>query len=385
LHIFVEENVIDGAGPRRDNLLVRGRAAVFVAACVAGCGFDVELGAGGNGDGGTDGGGSATGDGGLGCYGTGLVKVCPLTPPVPDHTISVPTTIDTNVSGNCTTVSGTNVTGTCVLIAETISVGAPVRGIGPRPLILVATKTLTIAAAIDVASHRDSLGAGVSTTVCASGPGPEGLGGGAGGTFGGQGGLGGNDDGGTPGPTSTPPVAVRGGCRGQGGGGPFGIGGDGGYGGGAVYLIAGEAMSVTGTINASGEGGRGASLSGVAGGGGGGGGGSGGMIGLDAPVISVMGQVFANGGGGGGGSSSFENAGSGHEAQSATAMPEGGTNAAGAGKGGRGAAGTFVVGGAGETRSVVTTGGGGGGGGAGHVEIHGALTLGGQIAPPPVL
>ncbi|MFN0250880.1 MAG: hypothetical protein ACKV2T_28660 [Kofleriaceae bacterium] len=365
---------------------MRGRTTIFVAACFAGgCGFDVQLGGTSDGGRGADGEGSATGDGGLGCYGTGLVEVCPLTPPVPDYTISVPTTIDTNVSGNCTTVSGTNVTGTCVLIAENVTVGAPVRGIGPRPLVIVATKTLTIASTIDVASHDDSRGAGASTTVCANGPGPNGLGGGAGGSFGGQGGLGGNDNGGTPGPTSTPPTAVRGGCGGQDGGGPFGIGGDGGDGGGALYLIAGMSITVSGTINASGEGGRGATLSVVAGGGGGGGGGSGGMVGLDAPTILVMGQVFANGGGGGGGSSGIENAGSGHEAQSAIAMPEGGTNAAGAGKGGRGAAGPVIVGGAGEARSVITTGGGGGGGGAGHIEIHGTLTLGGQIAPPPVL
>lgn len=368
---------------------MRGRAALVVFACFAsGCGFSVELGAT-NGDGGTtgDGTGSATGDGGLGCYGTGLVKVCTLTQPPVSYTVTLPTTFDTNVGGNCTVVGGSinngPINGVCVVVADTISISSSLRATGPRPLILVATKTFEIDGTIDVSSHEGSEGAGVSTTVCQSGPGPSDLGGGAGGTFTGQGGGGGNQSGGTSGPISAPPTSVRGGCRGQEGDGPFDIGGNPGSGGGAFYAIAGMSIDVSGTINASGQGGRGGTFGTVAGGGGGGGGGSGGMIVLDAPTVVVAGQVFANGGGGGGGSSGIENAGAGDDPQSAQAMPEGGNNAAGGGKGGRGSAGALIGGGTGETRTLGGTGGGGGGGGAGYTKVYGTLVMPGQISPPP--
>ncbi len=399
LHNFVEEKVIDVAGPRRDNGPPVSRVALVAAACLAsGCSFYVETSATStDGDGGMtdaqqDDSGAMTGDAGLGCYGTGLVVVCPITQPPPSYVVSVATTFDTNVGGNCTVVQGSinngPITGACVVVAEDIVIEASMRGVGPRPIVFVATKSLTVNATIDVASHRDSRGAGNSTTVCTNGTGPSGLGGGAGGAFGGGGGGGGGGGvatGGSTGPTSTPPTSLRGGCRGQSGGSPVGIGGDGGHGGGVFYAIAGTNIDITAGINASGEGGHGAVLSVVAGGGGGGGGGSGGMIGLDAPQVRVAGEVFANGGGGGGGSSAVENAGGGHESQSALAMPEGGTNAAGAGRGGRGAAGTTIAGEAGENRSVLTVGGGGGGGGAGYVQVWGTLTQSGQISPPPVL
>jgi hypothetical protein len=391
LHIFVEEIVIDAAGGRRDNRPVRGWAVLVVVAYASGCGFDVEFG-GSNTDGGIgDGSGSAIEDGGYGCYGTGLVIVCPLTQPPPNYTVTVSTQFDTNVGGNCTTVNGSINNGpiqtACVVVAEDISVMADLRGIGPRPIVFVATKSMSIQGSIDVASHRDSRGAGNSTTVCVNGVGPSGLGGGAGGAFGGEGGGGGNDEnfvGGSTGPLSTPPTSLRGGCRGQGGAGAFGIGGDGGHGGGVFYAIAGMQIDVTGVINASGEGGRGGTFGTVAGGGGGGGGGSGGMIGLDAAMIRVGGQVFANGGGGGGGSSGFENAGGGKDPQGAQAVPEGGTNANGAGRGGIGTAATTLGGGAGEPRSAFGAGGGGGGGGAGHVQVYGTLVLDGPISPPPI-
>lgn len=376
--------VIDAAGRRRDNRTVRGRASIFAAVCVAsGCGFQIDFGAAGGDDGGmtrNDGGSPITGDASFGCYGTGLLTVCLRTQPPPSYTVTVPTTLDTNVAGNCTVVDA-NINGICVVVAETIDITSRLRSIGPRPLVLVATQELSISGRVDVSSHEGDLGAGVSTTVCANGAGPSGLGGGAGGAFGGQGGRGGNDTGGTSGPSSSPPVALRGGCRGQGGGGPFGIGGDGGHGGGSVYLIAGGSISVDGAINASGAGGRGANLSVVAGGGGGGGGGSGGMIVLDAPTVGITGEVFANGGGGGGGANAVENGGSGDDPASADAMPDGGTNAPGAGKGGRGTVGMFVDGGVGETRSVLTTGGGGGGGGAGYTHVYGVATVTGRVSP----
>ncbi|MGE0399306.1 MAG: hypothetical protein AB7T06_21520 [Kofleriaceae bacterium] len=363
------------------------RGVVIIASCFAmGCGFDIPLGNNGNGgnDGGSgsnDDGGMITGDGSLGCYGSGLVIVCPLAQPPTSYDITVPTTLDTNVSGNCTMVNGTNVTGTCVVVAENITISHDLRGIGPRPLVLVATKTLRVSGSIDVASHRDSQGAGVSTSVCAGAQGPGGVGGGAGGSFGGQGGVGGNGDGGSAGPTTTP-TSLRAGCRGQGGAGPFGIGGTGSFGGGAVALIAGTMIEISGRVNASGEGGDGGELGAVAGGGGGGGGGSGGMILIDAPAVAIMGHVFANGGGGGGGSSGVSNAGNGQDPPDAQTMPGGGTNAGGAGKGGRGTQGSTLDGGPGENQGSFGNGGGGGGGGAGYIKIYGTPTISGHVSPP---
>lgn len=378
--------MIDATWGRRDNRPVRGWAAIAVAFAATGCGFDLTFGTGGpdGGSGGSntgDGGGSATGDGGFGCYGTGIVVVCPLTQPPLSYDVTVPVTIDTNVTGNCTAVNGTNVGTTCVIIAENVNISANVRGVGPRPIVIVATETMRISATIDVASHGTSLGAGVSTSGCSASAGPEGLSGGAGGSFGGQGGLGGNSQGGTPGPMFAP-VSLRGGCRGQAGAGPFGVEGDGGFAGGGFYAIAGTAIEMMGSINASGAGGDGANAGGLAGAGGGGGG-SGGMIVLDAPQVTVTGELFANGGGGGGGSSQFENAGNGHESASALATPGGGTNAFTAGEGGVGAFASSINGSTGGNDTGVGVGGGGGGGGAGFIKIYGTASISGHISPPP--
>jgi hypothetical protein len=80
----------------------------------------------------------------------------------------------------------------------------------------------------------------------------------------------------------------------------------GGGGGGAVQLTARHAIDVTGTIDASGEGGAGTAQFGTyepPGGDGGGGGGAGGGILLEAPTVTIAAtaRLVANGGGGGAG------------------------------------------------------------------------------------
>lgn len=360
---------------------MRGSVAIVVACLASGCGFSIEFRASDDGGpGGGDGSGSGGGDGGFGCYGTGMIVVCPLTQPPPSFDVTVPVTLDTNVAGNCTAVSGTNVAMTCVVLAEEMTISADVRGIGMRPLVFVATKSMKIQGRIDVASRDGIPGAGFTRSACANGIGPSGIAGGAGGSFGGQGGRGGNGGGGTPGP-STIPTSLRGGCHGQDGAGPFSIGGDGADGGGGFYAIAGMSIELSGSVNASGEGGDGGSFGGTNGGGGGGGG-SGGMVVLDAPAVAISGELFANGGGGGGGSSGVSNAGNGHDPTNAQTMPAGGTNATGAGRGGRGALGALVDGGAGENEEWgIAYGGGGGGGGVGFTRIYGSAQITGQISP----
>jgi hypothetical protein len=318
------------------------------------------------------------------CYGGGLVRVCLLAAPSGTLQIAANQIIDTDTSPLCTAATITGGTG-CVVAASVIEVAGKVTlsATGTRPLILLATGALAIDGVVDVASHAqnfgtDKPGAGADPAVCGAAAMPKPPCGGAGGSFGGRGGDGGATQGcgGAAGPT-LPPTTLHGGCPGtttaMGGGGLS----RGGNGGGAVYVIA-ATISVDGTINASGMGGHGAATGSNPGGGGGGG--AGGMIGLDAEVISVTGQVFANGGGGGASGGAFLSGADGADPQVALVAALGGHNMmANSADGGSGAAGDLLGGGAG---GYGTLGGGGGGGGAGVIVVHGQLD-GTMISPRP--
>jgi hypothetical protein len=261
--------------------------------------------------------------------------------------------------------------------------------IGSRPLILVAVSTITVAATLDVASHRVSgqHGAGSPSPECTFGtlpPGGNG-GGGAGGSFGGRGGDGGGATARGIAGTPTVPTEIRGGCPGQRGASLGGVSvSQFGAGGGAIYLIANESITITGTINASGAG---ASATGFSGGGtglGGGGGGSGGMIGLDAAILDISGRVFANGGGGAGGTGGGGgNGGSfGQDPSAPLVAAPGGIANNNAGPGGAGAASTTLDGQVGFNGAG--GGHGGGGGGAGVIRVFGTMTgVNNSISPPP--
>jgi hypothetical protein len=321
--------------------------------------------------------------GGPDCLGTALVVECFTT--APNQTITLPTQIiDTDTSPLCTaTSSGPNA---CVIAGHTIHVpgGATVTATGSRPLVIVAESSITIAGTLDVGSHRmGTIGAAADSSACGSGTaatfGGSG-GGGAGGTFGGRGGAGGSNDGGS-GATSAgagaAPTGLRGGCPGSDG---AGTSGSAGHGGGVVYVLAKGSITVSGLIDASGEGGG----SGGGGDAGGGGGGSGGMIGLDAPTITVTstGKIFANGGGGGEGGSNGAVGSPGGESVNGGAAA-GGTGASGGGGGGAGSQGTTLVGGnAANDADPSGAGGGGGGGGAGVIVKSGAATAAGLVSPP---
>jgi hypothetical protein len=233
------------------------------------------------------------------CFGdpSGFARPCFAMPP--DLPVTLNGAVDTD-GAMCATVSNTQA---CVIAGTTVTIpaGATVTVSGTKPLVLLATQTLTIDGTLDVSSKivGGVLGASANDGGCNAGTAPGNLGGGAGGSFGAAGGNGGNPNGGTAG-AAAPPTALRGGCRGQNGSEQTaGTGGIGGNGGGAVYLIAETAIAVgvTGVINASGAGGG----NGVTNLAGGGGGGSGGLVGFDSPSVTNAGLVFANGGGGGGG------------------------------------------------------------------------------------
>lgn len=292
----------------------------------------------------------------------------------------------------------------CVIIAQNITLGGTLAARGARPLVLVATDTLTVldSALISVDSRQGAarLGAGSNDGRCAlppAGAAPttsaQGGGGGAGGSFGTVGGGGGNGLGGPLGgmaaPAVTALVTVRGGCRGGGGGIYPNASTGSGASGGAVYLIAGREIAIAGTIDASGEAGDGTSTATIGAGTGGGAGGSGGLIGLDAPriVLASTARLVANGGGGGGGSDGGVGGTSGSDGSEANLSAPapfvafGGAGGAASGAGGKGADRDTPAGkGMNASTNVGASGGGGGGGGAGiikffttTVEDHGAI------------
>ena len=320
-----------------------------------------------------------------GCHGTGPVVVCPDAPITGQTqiTISAPTTLDTGTSTMCQPyhlADGSADTRYCVVGAKSVIVTSGGRWAitGSRPLVVIATNTMTIDGTIDVASHRGGLaGAGSNAPECVAGTAPMVTEGGPGGSFGGAGGAGGGTDAGAPVPAAPPTGALtslRGGCGGRPGSGAN-AGGPG-RGGGALAVLA-ENLVLSGTINVSGASGFGAGLSS-----GGGGGGSGGMILLDAPsiVVGTAGQIFANGGGGGEGGGGSNGGNDGTDSTAPLTIGQGGGGNAGAGgNGGNGAAGTSAAG-SGQNGSDS---GGGGGGGAGVIRVIPTQTLGGAVSPAP--
>jgi hypothetical protein len=327
------------------------------------------------------------------CFGTGVVRFCLESAPSQPLSVTAPTMIDTGDPAMCAHV--TSGSSDCVIAATSISIGATLRATGAKPLVLLATGSISIlpGGMIDVGSHRGAspeTGAGADFAQCDAGTHPGFAsfgGGGAGGSLVGSGGRGGasfsNSVGGMPGAT-TFVNELRGGCAGQDGAGPKAPGAAG-HGGGAVFLIAGDTISVQGVINAAGEGGGGGGACGQATACGGGGGGSGGMVGFDAPHIGGSGLILASGGGGGQGSNDAQMSGGPGGDPSSTAGAAGGAGGAD-GTGGTGGAGSSRAGGAadggvGITNQVDAGGGGGGGGGAGIVQAPSDATLGTNVSP----
>jgi hypothetical protein len=380
--------------PGNDRACPSGMTCSAQGVCESGDGTDASAGS----DAGSTGSDADT------CFGAAPFRICLAAAPTMPLTISQLRTIDTADLANCVdTVSGGNVG--CVMAATTITVEATLRSTGPRPLVLIASDSISIKAGglIDVGSHRGvapELGAGADPQDCVPGKLANEGGGGAGGSFVGLGGNGAASDvfpsiaGGTPGPSITAPITrLRGGCAGQDTPGSNGVPVRGGHGGGAVLLIAGRAITLTGgaipltdgAINAAGEGGEGGSS-----GAGGGGGGAGGMIGLDAPTIASSGLVLASGAGGGGGSSGGSgSAGPGKPGAGPSAVPAatgGAGGPDGGGRGGDGPSSAATAGGsAGSNGGFGKDGGvgngGGGGGGTGLVKAPATASLGLQVSP----
>jgi hypothetical protein len=369
------------------------------------------------------------------CLGKGLLgNVCVSQAPTAAVTLTS-VTINTSgvATGGCTEVhlqaGGPSL---CIIAATSIDIpsGAVFRAIAANqsgvtssnPLVLFATQAITIEGTLDVATHQGDMiggmpvmGGGARTALGCAAVGADGAqgkptnsngesyggGGGAGGTFsstGGLGGFGGNNSNvlhGTPVAGSVPNLLVGGCPGGNGGNGDIDMSpgsapkgsGPGGGGGGAVYLLAGNSITIAGQINASGAGGGGGK-NGDNSSAGGGGGGAGGTIGLEAGRITVTGSLFANGGGGGAGGG---NDGTG-DVGTAGADPTGALTAAmagvginGGGNGGIGSVGSTVPA-AGQNGSgkFPECAGGGGGGGPGAIRVFGVSpsSIGGAVSPP---
>jgi len=324
------------------------------------------------------------------CFGPGKFEICLDKLPAAGA-LTLPSTIDTADAGMCDGApmwpNVTTAPDVCVIAAASITIDQKVDVQGARPLVLVGTTDITIAAAgeLDAASHiGGKAGPNASPADCVAGTPPQNIGnfggGGGGGSFvdlggGGGGGDGTTSAGGMPGAALALPETLRGGCRGQDGGAGTSNPGQKGNGGGAVYVVAKTKIQLDGKINASGAGASGGQSSQA----GGGGGGAGGMIVVSAAMVVGNGVLMANGGGGGAGfGNSVGNAGKDPDFADATANAAGGGGAAGGGTGGVGAAQSGA--GAG-TNSGASKGGGGGGGGAGL--IYAPAVGGATVSPVP--
>jgi hypothetical protein len=329
------------------------------------------------------------------CFGSGLVKLCLSSAPSRAVSYAPGTLLDTTGSANCTqTMAQAGGPELCIIAGTTVTIDGTLTAIGSRALVLVAADRLTVSGTLDASSTNSvRSGAGANQGSCADDTGGAGGGGGGGlGTKGGTGGTGdlnnsdppaGQGRGGVAGAAQQALTVLRGGCRGgDGGAGDMQHRSPGGDGGGAVYLIAGNTIHISGDVFASGGGG-GVTPGGLGAEQGGGGGGAGGMIGLDAPSLEILGRVVANGGAGGGGGGNVGGSPGGDGTTTSWNAPATAGTGGGSIPGGNGAPGTAI----GATSNVdgISNDGGGGGaaGGLGIIVVHGVLSGGTKMSPAP--
>lgn len=192
--------------------------------------------------------------------------------------------LPSSVLGACDVVSRPGLGEACVCKSDDLTIGT-LKVKGSRALVLLVNRSVTVGTMLDVSGDREVPGPGASRAY-ANGPA-----GGAGGSFGT---AGAGVSAATYGDADL--VPLFGGMSGQWGGSGAGLGGGGG---GALQISAGMRISVPGTINAGGGGGREGRETWITSDAGGGG--SGGAVLLEAPVLSITGTITAEGGGGGGG------------------------------------------------------------------------------------
>ena len=219
------------------------------------------------------------------CFGDAIFNMCFAQPLDGMIHFAATVSIDTDSASMCDTLTPD----ACVLSAGTITLdeSATVTATGSRALVLVAGTTVSIDGKLDAGSYANGpAGAAADPESCVLATLASNAGGGAGGSFGSVGGNGGDDSNGHDGATAagSASLSLRGGCPGNSGAGQGA--GNGGHGGGAIWIVAGTAIEVSGSIFAPGAGGDNGGL----GPSGGCGGGAGGLVGLDAPTVKSPGK-----------------------------------------------------------------------------------------------
>jgi hypothetical protein len=319
------------------------------------------------------------------CFGTGEYTVC--FDALPTDAATYTGTVNTATAAACATnvhwMSASQpdscfLAGTNVMLSDVTLTGA-------RPVVVVATGTVTVMGLVDASSHRAATtGAGTGSPACnapdAAQEDTEGGAGGAGGSYGTLGGNGGKSSNGMAGGAAAAAGAItslHGGCRGapgaKGGGGQSGAPG---MGGGALYIVAGNNIVLGASTIAANGAGAGVAQNRW----GGAGGGTGGMLVLQAPAIAALSAtLMANGGGGASGASGGAGTpGADPSTSSPLAPAPGGTGNA---DGGNGYAASSPAA-AGMASPGGTTGGGGGGGGGGYIRAN--VAIDGATASPAI-
>lgn len=300
----------------------------------------------------------------------------------PTGAIVVSSAIDTDVcEADNLHVVAVDLVSFCVLSAGEINVAARINARGVRPLLLLASESITIfpGAGIDASSVPSSAapGAGGIASGCIENlDAVQSNGGGAGGSNRGRGGAGGGP-GGQP-STVLHPLALAGGCPGGKGGNGMSPGG---RGGGAIYISA-PIVDVRGILLVSGEGGGVATSDSNGDDLGGGGGGAGGYIGIYGTSVTIDTDarlVAAGGGGGAGRGQAGSVANRGETATDLDPVANGGTVGTSGPNGGPGGDGSDPLDGT-LGSSAQSSGGGGGGGGAGYIDLHADAVL--ECVPP---
>lgn len=328
------------------------------------------------------------------CFGAQPYYFC--LDPLPTQAITLPSTIKTDTDqciGGTIATLGTNQQ-VCVYAGTTVTINAT-NVSGKLPLVIASLGDIAVNGLLDVSS-RNRKGPNANSMYCTytnvnGQASNNGGGGGAGGSFASAGGAGGAGGGGAAGASTgaAGTSVLRGGCHGgDGGDGNQGRGGNGGDGGGAVYLVARGTITVSSTIDASGQLGRGGELgqNGNNAGAGAGGGGSGGMILFHAMRLTVPGggRLVANGASGGGGGSPGGNGVDGRNPDPTmpSVAPRGGNGNPNGSNGGDGAVGTST--GHDSSTAGDSGGGGGGGGGVGMIKVLAGGVPGpnANISPP---
>src|ERR1051325_3628758 len=138
------------------------------------------------------------------CFGEGAWEVC--LQPLPPGPVTLSGPLDTTSSTMCLQTQpepwmANGQPAACFVVGTTISMGANVQVTGSRPLVLVATKTVSLGSLLDAAGHAGVPGPGGPATSCPTFPTPapasntNGGGGGAGASFSTKGGNGGTGNG----------------------------------------------------------------------------------------------------------------------------------------------------------------------------------------------